>query len=1439
MKQQVAVVVLAVAVVVAVVGGARSQSFFEQARQAIKHDHAPRGLLDVQLVSDPARFRQIVEPWLADPQDHQTVVATLKEDDRFAWAYAATGLFLAAISIFFVGVPTSAPARVAVALVAVTLVAGALFDRLENRAIRDALANVAAVTSDDVHRIRDAALLKFASLLIGFSGVLILFLGAVRVILKKPPREQAQACRFADHVRREATEILSEERKDEPLTALNTPAEEPRVKFRSADVIGLALSGGGIRSATFNLGLLEGLHCRNLLPLFDYLSTVSGGGYVGSFWSAWLKRENEKQAREKEYGGRDGHKVRIYPPPSEKSGLVDAAAERHLREFSRFLAPRWGFFEIETWTAVVALVAGLIPAIAIGLSVIGLTILAWFALVSPIALNQAYHPRLITIELVSLVVFVIGEWMWFAIKKGSSAPEEARWWRWLPRWLFFCAITLVVLAVSHTAVSTALTGRFPGDVFYFLRGVHHFAPAAEGLERWWQVVGVTKPSDWSRAWVISPRVFEYALTWLLTGMLLIVGRLLVPLGIWKTGSYSATFDRFIMRLFGLSVLWAGIAVIWHAVMNIDNARTVVSGYLAGAAVSGGLFAALRNWIGVGLRKSDGDGVITRFKPYIPQILAYLTVTLLAVAVGRILLEIGGDDWFKWYGATWVMVLIAIGGLLIEPGEFGLHAFYRDRLARAFCGATNHPSYKETKKEQKVENKDEAKNEAKKETDAERADRERREKEERTEKWRKWEDANDAKVQDATLNRETDLQAADVIHLSELPSRPFHLVCCAANDLSGDTVATLGRGGRSAVLSKYGVAIGDYATSTTDLSLPAAITASAAAFNSNMGMVSKRVGPAVSFLMTMLNLRLGLWVRHPAHPESSVRSWPGLLLYREMFGQTSASGTTGATVQNESCDLHLSDGGHFENLGLYELVRRHCRYILVSDCGADPGSAFSDVGNALRRIREDFGLDITLDIEPLRADPVTGRSRQHVAIGTIHYSPVDRGILLVVKPTLTGDEPPDVRQYKTENSAFPHQTTGDQFYDEEQFESYRRLGLHVAEQVFSFVPPDPSVAPSAGAAGESPTADWVFAEAFHQWGPTPEGLEDRVLEMTARFGHLETELLRQNQSALVSEVFPEPPSTGPRIDLVDQQVQAGDQTEKEKAKEAARLAAEKDAASKCEVMFFVRVAQLMEDAWMACDLDDWWDHPLNLGWTNLFARWATAPSFRYWWPVICPMYSPGFRAFIDQRFPVPLPKGNMSATSPEIDVPQAGRVEQFDIADKSPGLSVMWWKTRSTQPLNTEGRTFYQNLVPLDNPRGDVTTLQLGVAGVKHSGTLAGWTDHDFFIPPSYWGAGYGWRFLDRLLLKLADEEKVEDCYVVVKAVSKDSHHRIAREDRVGFVRHYRKMGFRQLQPKDGIGPERTSDKRTFVDSLSFDEQNDVLLHLPMKSWQARRDTRSR
>ena len=170
--------------------------------------------------------------------------------------------------------------------------------------------------------------------------------------------------------------------------------------------------------------------------------------------------------------------------------------------------------------------------------------------------------------------------------------------------------------------------------------------------------------------------------------------------------------------------------------------------------------------------------------------------------------------------------------------------------------------------------------------------------------------------------------------------------------------------------------------------------------------------------------------------------------------------------------YLTDGGHFDNTGLYSLVERGCRFIVVADCGADPKPCFQDVGDALRRCRIDFGTEIDLDLTPLMRPPGVDFTPAHFAVGNIVYSkehvkslgwgpppPVDEsateeekkkmedrerlsrtGVIILFKPTITNkDEPADVRQYKLENSVFPQQTTIDQWFDEAQFESYRRLG----------------------------------------------------------------------------------------------------------------------------------------------------------------------------------------------------------------------------------------------------------------------------------------------------------------------------------------------------------------------------------------------------------------
>ena len=152
-------------------------------------------------------------------------------------------------------------------------------------------------------------------------------------------------------------------------------------------------------------------------------------------------------------------------------------------------------------------------------------------------------------------------------------------------------------------------------------------------------------------------------------------------------------------------------------------------------------------------------------------------------------------------------------------------------------------------------------------------------------------------------------------------------------------------------------------------------------------------------------------------------------------------------------VNLSDGGHFENLGIYEMVLRRCHFIVVSDGGEDPECAYADLGEAVRKIRIDFGIPIefgTMTIFPRSPIDTLKTPGHNCAVGRIRYSVVDGadapdGIIVYIKPACYGDEPRDIYEYFKTNPTFPHESTSDQFFSESQFESYRMLGAYTMEK----------------------------------------------------------------------------------------------------------------------------------------------------------------------------------------------------------------------------------------------------------------------------------------------------------------------------------------------------------------------------------------------------------
>jgi hypothetical protein len=295
------------------------------------------------------------------------------------------------------------------------------------------------------------------------------------------------------------------------------------------------------------------------------------------------------------------------------------------------------------------------------------------------------------------------------------------------------------------------------------------------------------------------------------------------------------------------------------------------------------------------------------------------------------------------------------------------------------------------------------------------------------------------------------EGAEDLLLSTLNAKhraPYHLLNATINLPSSVNRILRDRRGDFFVFSKCwsgSPAIGYAPTSKwvsngKQIDLATVMAISGAAASPQMGRSSK---PSLSALLTLLNVRLGYWI---ANPRKAQIGRPGFLcLMREMT----------STGMNEKAPwLNLSDGGHIENMGIYELLRRRCKFIVCVDGEADPRSTFEGQLTLVRHAQIDFGIRLEPRLDDVRLDPQSKFSRTHSHLLRIHYpatgpdQPAAIGLMLYLKLSLTGDETEILKRYRTINPEFPHQSTLDQFYDEEQFEAYRQLGVHVAEGAFS-------------------------------------------------------------------------------------------------------------------------------------------------------------------------------------------------------------------------------------------------------------------------------------------------------------------------------------------------------------------------------------------------------
>ena len=994
------------------------------------------------------------------------------------------------------------------------------------------------------------------------------------------------------------------------------PGDDVYTTAAKKGLIGVCLSGGGIRSATFNLGVLQGLAQLGLLPHLDYLSSVSGGGYIHEFLAAWIMRNAD---------GRDGVIAELVPQA--EPGCLPRAPEpiKWLMRYASYLTPARGAFSTDTWTMVAIwlrnTILNQIPIVAgLAFACFGVHLLAgapvwaksdywtwhgdvaqemrWWAAVAGVVLagvavwsvgklcrnlllQKRMHANrdetaslsaetLLTNRQVQLKIIL----PWMALSVWLSywmqlQQDRQSWFCWAGE-IGFCLWVLAVVMVVIFAggamdsfkrlhTNAGARKRLAAGVWFVLAGTAMTATAcamgwgfvwlsgwlAQHISAMAGVLGVHKQaaqqmlkfsvSGSAQAFqanlsgslaeqggvggfkgvTIDPWRIQLAL---LPGLLLGVPYIAVELTMGLLGrDYSDMRREWLARLRAWSMLYG---MLWGGLTSVALLGPYVGYWLCGLG-GGAVFSAVATfavahgatifsgWSG----KADGkpsDNHFLGFKPMDLVAFAAAPVTmlgiLLGVANGASLASDGLYEAVKSWSPYWAvdvaccvaaLVVTLFFGWRVDINEFSMQSFYRNRLSRCYLGATT--SERQSDPFSGFDGR------------------------------ARLMVPNSSKTQ-RVQPRVSELLPREYVSVGGDPGEyqgPFPIFCTTLNLTTGEDLATQERKGASfaftPLYSGYSVSwtdgkedskvsyngfvpTEDYAYMEGGIGLDTAVAISGAAANSNMGYNSN---PALAFLMTFFNVRLGWWISNPRkenqwlaghhRPTPSFAAW---YLFRELFG----------AVNDAAPYVNLSDGGHFENMGLYELVRRRCRYIVVCDAEEDCEMRFEGMGAAITKCRADFGAEIDLDLRPLQIDEKTRMSSAHCVVGTITYPPPpgvareDRGytpceclgeedddpytgVIVYMKSSLVGDEPPDLMTYKLKHDVFPQDSTANQWFLETQFEAYRRLGHHVAMTTMMpamsprRVKLDPPDAAQTGATAEIRR---LFDRMYDIWYPrTPE------------------------------------------------------------------------------------------------------------------------------------------------------------------------------------------------------------------------------------------------------------------------------------------------------------------------------------------------------------------
>jgi hypothetical protein len=799
-------------------------------------------------------------------------------------------------------------------------------------------------------------------------------------------------------------------------------------------LIGLALSGGGIRSATFCLGFLQALSACGFLKRIDYLSTVSGGSYIGSFLGAlFVPPKKRGRGLIKGMGP-----VPKFDPEAPLQSDFGIEAVRRLREAGRYLTPTGtsdAFFGaavvIRNWAAV-QFVIGLMALFAFWT----IRCIDWW-LSGTIGQPSASVSCILSYLALGLLALVIGAasaywltrrdwipgWRWqravsnlvfFAIMM-MGAWISAPWWA--PSRLQFLAPPANGLT-SFLALTVALTLLLYGTAEFKHGAIDYSVP----------------PDDQSPKAKAQRRKDRY------NPQLLIAAedKVRTALSRWMASALSSFL--ILVALLAIDSLAALVPAAIRDVLRPIRSLSDVWVILKNAwplLVAGG--TPLLSWAAHQRLKRQEQEARAKAEGLRPG--SATPALLLAAGLGLLifwLLFWSSVSHFAFSPAvikSWGRPLILIVLILLNLGlslsySFinlsSLSTFYAARLRRAYIGASSYGR----------------------------------------------------SVGSVGTDDPQDRIGLDEYYTAG-PSNgaPAHIinVTIAETIVGTSNLVARDRKGKPMQITPAGIAyeadrpgemIGQNRRWGEELPLANWVAISGAAVSAAIGSGTS-IG--TSILATMTNVRLGYWWKRDRARKAASLLWAGLHDTMQNYLFLELRGAFDGTRRRR---WYLTDGGHFENSGIYALLQRQVRFIIACDNGADPEYQMADIVRLLGRARTDLGANIDfLDADQIKArfgsdspllsyiGPYAALAQRATleaprgplaALAAIHYANGDSGLLLLVKPRLTLTEPPELLAYRSLPGCgdFPQQTTGDQFFDEAQWEAYRRLGELAGTKLFA-------------------------------------------------------------------------------------------------------------------------------------------------------------------------------------------------------------------------------------------------------------------------------------------------------------------------------------------------------------------------------------------------------